>query len=573
MKTIKENKQKNINSGITLIALVVTIILLLILAGVSISTLTINDGILDKARKAREETEISDEKQIIELSVAEAKINDVNNDVTDKIIMDPILDRNIGIDMYNSEKTVKGLIVTYVNTQRSYLINNEGNVILAYETKQPVEIPENNGQTFSRENGIIDIQFLTGTSYNIGKANPPKIDKENMIPVNWNGENWIVTNEENWDYNYGDTDTTRKWANVMLRDTLELEDVDNITLQNMTINELKGKVVKKEGSMFVWIPRYAYKITYYLDSKKEQGTEVGYSDARGLVDKEGKTPTGMNTPITSVAVGDNYYRPHPAFEDNSSTNSTEVYSQGEWSTKLEGFWMGKFETTIKKNDKITVLPDTNSYTNKHIGTFYTEAQKLEIANSHMTKNSEWGAMSYLTESIYGRNGEIITKNSDSSYISGAGNYKNNLNQSTTNNIYGIYDTVGGAWEYIAGYIADCSQSYGNSFASTDQTTNNKTESTQYATVYKKSEANSSVDNYKANINRKFGDGTIETSMAGEGITSWHSATSMFIGGVSAFFKRGGGAGIFGKAGIFYFDGDGNGSGNNSRGFRICLVVE
>lgn len=45
------------NKGITLIALVVTIIVLLILAGVSIATLTGENGILEKVNQAKKETE------------------------------------------------------------------------------------------------------------------------------------------------------------------------------------------------------------------------------------------------------------------------------------------------------------------------------------------------------------------------------------------------------------------------------------------------------------------------------------------------------------------------------------
>ena len=90
-----------------------------------------------------------------------------------------------------------------------------------------------------------------------------------------------------------------------------------------------------------------------------------------------------------------------------------------------------------------------------------------------------------------------------------------------------YDTVGGAYEYVAGYIADSSQSYGNPFASTDNTTNNKTNSIKYATVYRMSTSNRDTENYKENINKIFGDGTIETSTSGTGNTSWHSSLSYF----------------------------------------------
>ena len=54
IKPIKENK------GITLIALVITIIVLLILAAVSIATLTGENGILSQAGRASEQTEIAE---------------------------------------------------------------------------------------------------------------------------------------------------------------------------------------------------------------------------------------------------------------------------------------------------------------------------------------------------------------------------------------------------------------------------------------------------------------------------------------------------------------------------------
>ena len=69
LKAKKSNKQKLMtNKGITLIALVITIIVLLILAGVSIATLTGQNGILTQANTAKTHTEIGKEKE--EISIA-----------------------------------------------------------------------------------------------------------------------------------------------------------------------------------------------------------------------------------------------------------------------------------------------------------------------------------------------------------------------------------------------------------------------------------------------------------------------------------------------------------------------
>ena len=66
-------KLKN-TKGITLIALVETIIIILILAGVSIAMLTGNNGILTQGKRAKEETEIAEEKEAISLAMNALKI-------------------------------------------------------------------------------------------------------------------------------------------------------------------------------------------------------------------------------------------------------------------------------------------------------------------------------------------------------------------------------------------------------------------------------------------------------------------------------------------------------------------
>lgn len=58
------------NQGITLIALVITIIVLLILAGISIAMLTGNNGMITKVTSAVEETEISTIKEILSLETS-----------------------------------------------------------------------------------------------------------------------------------------------------------------------------------------------------------------------------------------------------------------------------------------------------------------------------------------------------------------------------------------------------------------------------------------------------------------------------------------------------------------------
>ena len=68
-KKFKNEKQQ----GITLIALVVTIVILLILAGISIGTLTGDNGIIDQAHTAKEDTEIASWEEQIDLAIIDAE--------------------------------------------------------------------------------------------------------------------------------------------------------------------------------------------------------------------------------------------------------------------------------------------------------------------------------------------------------------------------------------------------------------------------------------------------------------------------------------------------------------------
>ena len=95
MKNLKNKEKKGNNNtklekskGITLIALVITIIVLLILAGITIVTLTGDNGILTKASEAKEKTEEANAEEQVQVAVigsieADGKINldELNNEL------------------------------------------------------------------------------------------------------------------------------------------------------------------------------------------------------------------------------------------------------------------------------------------------------------------------------------------------------------------------------------------------------------------------------------------------------------------------------------------------------------
>ena len=120
-------KRKN-DKGITLLALVITIIVLLILAGVTIATLTGDNGILTKAGDAKTSTEIGDEKEKVELSAVGALAKDNGGEIKREYLNDE-LTSYIGTEGtdYTLSETAP-FVVKYLDSGRSYVIDENGNV-------------------------------------------------------------------------------------------------------------------------------------------------------------------------------------------------------------------------------------------------------------------------------------------------------------------------------------------------------------------------------------------------------------------------------------------------------------
>ena len=122
--------QKETQKGITLIALVITIIVLLILAGVSIAMLTGQNGILTQANNAKNETELASAKEKVELAVIGAISQTRDGTLTVG---------KLRTELANYGGTVEGntFPVTATVDGKSFTVDDKGNVELAGE-KQPV---------------------------------------------------------------------------------------------------------------------------------------------------------------------------------------------------------------------------------------------------------------------------------------------------------------------------------------------------------------------------------------------------------------------------------------------------
>ena len=334
-------------------------------------------------------------------------------------------------------------------------------------------------------------------------ANKPVL-YTNMIPVVYDGTKWLYSDgtQTNW-YNY----TDKQWANA-------------VVLNSGVTKNVGDEVTEEEISLwYVWIPRYKYTIfNGNNESVSEQLINVTF--------ESGTNRTGTVT-CTDNADGSETC--------STITNGTSTYTHPAFtfgSTELTGFWVGKFEVS-GSTSAITVKPNVTSLGSQTVSSFFTAIQSVKTtyginnADSHMMKNTEWGAVAYLKQSKYGLGTTDIAVNDNTSYYTGGGTsdaYKTNIAQSTTGNIYGVYDMSGGAYEYVMGNYNDTISSAGFS-------------SMPAAKYY---------DKYTSSTG-KTGDATTETS-------EWYGDRALFLDSNDPWFLRGGIYFNGTLAGVFYFNG-------------------
>ena len=296
----------------------------------------------------------------------------------------------------------------------------------------------------------VSVETVEITNLDTSGANKPVL-ASNMIPVYYDetSSSWKKadinnkTMENRW-YNYDN----QIWANAVTITSDRLETYKN---------ENPGTVIPMDDitTMWVWIPRF----NAVTPSNYNGGTVA--------------LPNAID--VTFV---------------KENETSIDAFTFGD--KELSGFWYGKFETsttdgklgctttTCSNANNILIKPNLVSVTVNNVSSYFYAGRSMEQANNsfgfvssevdtHMSKNNEWGAVAYLTQSIYGRCADSTTCidigiNNNSSYKTGYGApagssssatngaYNTTLGKaaSTTNNIYGIYDMSGGRGEYVMG---------------------------------------------------------------------------------------------------------------------------
>ena len=142
MKLKLSKKDIKANKGITLIALVITIIVLLILAGVTIATLTGDNGLLKKATTAKQDKEDSKELELIKLSVSAAQVAGKGTITTEN------LNNELKSNLNSETDVVESSDYWYYKANKNYRIYKDGKIDegkLLPDEYQQVEYIESTG--------------------------------------------------------------------------------------------------------------------------------------------------------------------------------------------------------------------------------------------------------------------------------------------------------------------------------------------------------------------------------------------------------------------------------------------
>ena len=496
---------------------------------------------------------------------------DTSNDLTDVIIGEVVEDKTVTTIAPNTSRVLEkdksitvplviannsnndidvviGVVTGYVGNIITYGSNNYPKGTKITSTYNLSDIKSScEGQIGDTSNCITKIENGYENIYCLSKSNLIKEDPtganrpvlaEGMIPITYDGSKWVKADKygayNNW-YDYGN----QKWANAVMVTSVKRE-----TYMNADV----GTTIPENDILayYVWIPRYKYKLfnATYAGGTSAQVIEVTFENGTSTTGTVTCTYASNGAETCQNKANGNWYT-HPAFTFGD--------------TELKGIWVGKFETTGSTTTP-TVKPGITSLRNETISNMYSTGQLFRSttyltinganeSDSHMMKNIEWGAVSYLKQSIYGLGITDIGTNNNSSYYTGGGtgtSYKTNTGQSTTENITGVYDMSGGAFEYVMG-------NYNKTAGKSGLTVNEIP--AEHIDIY------SGISVWYGHL----GDATGETA-------DWYSDSWSFVEDSFPWFFRGGDNNVGGVTDMFGFYSNG-GSDYNDLGFRVVLSVK
>ena len=431
------------------------------------------------------------------------------------------------------------------------------------------------------------VNFVTRYTEDILNGTDPVL-KDELIPVTIDHDGVVhkANIQEKW-YEYG----KQQWANAVI-------------LENESTVYQNGEEIPESNieSYFVWIPRYQYKL---FDMGNYEGlttieNKPQIIDVQFGLETTVDSDSSCKTPMESGESGNcsvGKYMTHPAFISFESI----------------GMWVGKFETGYKGatqaseaeqnvNDasKVQIKPNVYSWRGIQVANAYLNSYNYKRnLDSHMMKNTEWGAVAYLQHSAYGSHTSVRINNHSSyktgySYLNDVSvfgddesvttiwNTEIGVGASTTGNISGIYDMNGGGIEFVMGAMMNeegipCSgreRLYTSGFDGPYCYSPGKVEggiswppkryydTYLYASVFEK-------------YNRRIlGDSTGEMGpfevKNSHPISSWYSTISYFVYYELSWFVRGAHYNAGMNGGIFSFH-HANGGAGGGYSFRVVLI--
>lgn len=289
------------------------------------------------------------------------------------------------------------------------------------------------------------------------------------------------------------------------------------------------------NEFYVWIPRFKYRL-WNVTGEPNISSYDAYTKGIDISFEKNKESGGSIYCKDNICYSDEERTISLTQNDNGKYYTPSSFTNNE---ELLGFWVGKYEVSngckdncLTNSSDLTILPNQESWRNNNLSNYY-EAIKGKGNSYHIIKNSEWGTISYLSHSKYGicSNMKCTEITSNNTYISGKEG-----KDSTTGNIYGVFDMAGSASEFVmANYTSNNSLALNNS--------NFKYNVTIPSTDY---------DLYSG-TNFILGDATKEILLSSSNTGAWYNNYSVFIDKVNNWFIRGGMAGNEVGNGIFYYN--------------------
>ena len=464
--------------------------------------------------------------------------------------------------------TIDQLSNYVLNSQDEVFSNGKAEVVTSYRLRawidEKVDTNKLNEKSYSYRfriniNSGDVTSSTTPVSLDESGANQPALTS-NMIPVYYDSasDSWKKADSDNADkssqwYDYDN----KMWANaVTVSETNRQTYLSAKTGTTIPMSDI--------NTMWVWVPRYTYT---YLNTNTPQEINVKFESGTAstgtikctdnVAGTSSTSETCTDTTNNGLVAGTSTYT-HPAFWWDKNDNNVREENE-----ELTGIWVGKFEISSGQ----IIKPNVTSLRSQTVNQLYTGIYNMRNSGNafgfsttdetHMMKNMEWGAVTYLSHSKYGINKEIAI-NSANTYTTGCGpqsagttsygatcnSYTTTLGQSasTTGNIYGVYDMSGGAWEYVMGNIVNSSGAFYSSNAGFSSTPNAK--------YYDKYSYGTSDTEYTRG---KLGDATKEMAPVSSSNTSWYSDYANFPDRSNPWFVRGGFYGNGAGAGAFRFN--------------------